>query len=1225
MKKKRTVLTRLPKAQEGMPVMAPGSRPEQQAMPQQEMQQGAPPPQQQGGDPQMEALLQQVQQMAQQGADPMQIIGSLLQNGLAPEIVMQVILQVGIAQSEEQASQMIQETMAQMQQGAEQQADPNEVNEQPMMDNGGEVEDGTYVYKNSQYKKRDGIWYKHSGDKFVPLKYGNIEERIKVLEKNATPVQRKVNTQNDGAFTSSVSYDDQGRIIQGQSKTSPSAIASFMGWNPIYNQFGLGPKGELTSSRQDGTYDINTSIDTTGYSQGKEFFPATRSIQITGPHMGSALNPNNDPSIINSSIYRNRVNDIIKSRTLQGGGKKSFALGGETELNSTIQEFAELTGQSEEAVTEMVQAMIQQTGDANEVAQKLEEAIMQIQQQTAQPQGMGAGMQQSMPGESQIAPPSIPSEGQTTMRYGGPTPKDFKDLEKEMIKQYRKGGTTNGFDTSSSNAYVQSLKGSIANWVTTNNKIGLVKQRTEKNLALFDELPESVAMTPRANKGIEIDKLTDEADKKYYTELKDKFKDYETADWTSLNKAYSEGKMTEGEFMGLTNLYGITKPQAGNTTTNTDNTTNTNSGTSTNTEMPMQGETYAQYANRTGKSYSGQYGDRLWNGTQWTNNPNSSQTQHYFPGQESDYGRSLSGARYNSTNPFIASVTDMVRGYQRNNFDPLIKGIGALSGSDQAAVVAKMTEVLKNPDKYKVQVEDINAVNPRTGKTKRRKVGKRIMWNPITGAPTTTPTAGKTETYNPETKEWTFGDEPTATSATNIPPKVDEAQMLKNLQSEDKWIRKQAEEYFANQDKEDKESGKPPKIYTDEEISKLATSEREKEQLINERDKLLKENPELKSQGPKYNIDDRKSYLRELEDWEYSNLFDQAEAKLKKENPNYTEDDVINEMYESYDPNNPPYTYQSAPAPDELYFKGYSLSDQQVPNEILNQFYIEKDGEKRMNSDLFSQDPIFSENEILKVPKTYKDFENYRTADGKRLPTVTGKFDIGPDQNYYWLDYYQTGSTGYDPEKGFYDYGGETNGGIIWDFHNKRFTKMPNMLVARNGLYTPGPISVPMPEEFEEGVENVWGKERERDWDRTADNIYAMGSNIAEKKRLMNALTTSDQAAINRAGMFNPITPRSGGEGIYTQWGDLIADRTGAKALPGTGTDQLSYGEGMPGNINKDINPGGVNLFRSKNGALLKYAQNGLEINQEYDLSEDDINELLPYLQQLGLKLEMIK
>jgi hypothetical protein len=105
--------------------------------------------------------------------------------------------------------------------------------------------------------------------------------------------------------------------------------------------------------------------------------------------------------------------------------------------------------------------------------------------------------------------------------------------------------------------------------------------------------------------------------------------------------------------------------------------------------------------------------------------------------------------------------------------------------------------------------------------------------------------------------------------------------------------------------------------------------------------------------------------------------------------------------------------------------------------------------------------------------------------------------------------------------------------------------------------------------------------------------------------------------------MFNAITPRSEGEGIYTQFGDFIADRTGAKVLPGTGTDQSVYGSGAGNNIYEDINPGGVNLF-SRKGGILKFAENGIEIDQEYDLTPEDLEELMPYLQQLGLKIEML-
>ena len=122
---------------------------------------------------------------------------------------------------------------------------------------------------------------------------------------------------------------------------------------------------------------------------------------------------------------------------------------------------------------------------------------------------------------------------------------------------------------------------------------------------------------------------------------------------------------------------------------------------------------------------------------------------------------------------------------------------------------------------------------------------------------------------------------------------------------------------------------------------------------------------------------------------------------------------------------------------------------------------------------------------------------------------------------------------------------------------------------------------------------------------------------------MLNSATSKYEAADARAGMFNPITPTSGNEGLYTQFGDFIPDRTGAKVLPGTGSDQSANTEGAANNIFEDINPGGVNLF-SRNGGILKFAENGIEIDQEYDLTEDDLDELMPYLQQLGLTIQMI-
>lgn len=108
---------RLRRAQDGMQMQAP-----QQAMQQPQPQQA--PPQQGGGD-QMAQIVAQVQQALQQGANPQEIIAQLLSAEIPPEVVMQVLVQVGVPQ--EQAQPMIEEVMAQMQGGQGQQMPPEQM------------------------------------------------------------------------------------------------------------------------------------------------------------------------------------------------------------------------------------------------------------------------------------------------------------------------------------------------------------------------------------------------------------------------------------------------------------------------------------------------------------------------------------------------------------------------------------------------------------------------------------------------------------------------------------------------------------------------------------------------------------------------------------------------------------------------------------------------------------------------------------------------------------------------------------------------------------------------------------------------------------------------------------------------------------------------------------------------------------------------------------------
>lgn len=92
--------------------------PEEMAMMQQQQaqQQGAPQEgQPQGGGDQMQQVMQQVQQMIEQGAQPIDVVQALMQNQIPPEAIMQILTEMGMPPQEAQG--LIQEVM----QGGEQQ------------------------------------------------------------------------------------------------------------------------------------------------------------------------------------------------------------------------------------------------------------------------------------------------------------------------------------------------------------------------------------------------------------------------------------------------------------------------------------------------------------------------------------------------------------------------------------------------------------------------------------------------------------------------------------------------------------------------------------------------------------------------------------------------------------------------------------------------------------------------------------------------------------------------------------------------------------------------------------------------------------------------------------------------------------------------------------------------------------------------------------------------
>jgi len=112
----------------------------QHQMPDGSMMNDSDMPQEQGGGDQMQQLMQMVQQMMEQGAQPQDVVMELLQQQVPPEAIMQTLVQIGMP--EQEAQQVIQQVMQGGQQGPgpEQQAQQGEPSPQePQMNFGGNV------------------------------------------------------------------------------------------------------------------------------------------------------------------------------------------------------------------------------------------------------------------------------------------------------------------------------------------------------------------------------------------------------------------------------------------------------------------------------------------------------------------------------------------------------------------------------------------------------------------------------------------------------------------------------------------------------------------------------------------------------------------------------------------------------------------------------------------------------------------------------------------------------------------------------------------------------------------------------------------------------------------------------------------------------------------------------------------------------------------------------
>jgi hypothetical protein len=263
---------RLRVAQEGMEQGQPS--PEEMAMMQQ--QQGAP--QQQGGGNPLAQMVQQVQQMLQQGAQPEDVVMQLLQNQVPPQAIMQILVEVGMPQEEAQAT--IEEVMQQGQQnpqeemaeGPQGQNPQEEMMETPMAQYGTTMGGFNPMEQFGSENNSENNQSTSGGGFFSNLFGGNNKRRIKnkknvinnnyygypqsgaASNQNNDYMQARPQSQNNyyntyGSATPSTpeipTNQGENNFVNASLKTNQSApfTPSFKGETPRFSQGSIGTDG----------------------------------------------------------------------------------------------------------------------------------------------------------------------------------------------------------------------------------------------------------------------------------------------------------------------------------------------------------------------------------------------------------------------------------------------------------------------------------------------------------------------------------------------------------------------------------------------------------------------------------------------------------------------------------------------------------------------------------------------------------------------------------------------------------------------------------------------------------------------------------------------------------------------------------------------------------------------------------------------------------------------
>lgn len=185
--------------------------------------------------------------------------------------------------------------------------------------------------------------------------------------------------------------------------------------------------------------------------------------------------------MVSVGVPQEQVQQIVEGvmQQMQGQqgdpqGEQIMQDGGEAQQQEQIQQlimmFSKLQGIDPQQIMEQLSQA--QPEQQEEMLQQMAVAVQQAQGQ--QPQMMHGGVTPSNPGGMIL-----------------PNDKDFSAIRKTMLKQYKKGGETKDFDSSSTEAFVQNLNGAISNYVSKNMRIGMIERNFKENMEAFNELPKA--------------------------------------------------------------------------------------------------------------------------------------------------------------------------------------------------------------------------------------------------------------------------------------------------------------------------------------------------------------------------------------------------------------------------------------------------------------------------------------------------------------------------------------------------------------------------------------------------------------------------------------------------------------------------------------------------------------------------------------------------------------